>query len=138
MGALDGRIAIITGAGRGIGREHALLFASEGAKLVINDLGGAVDGSGDDRSAAQQVADEVIALGGEAIANTDDIASWEGGKRLIDQAIEHFGDLHVLVNNAGILRDRVLINVRRGLGFSHPCALEGSLRPNSSRRRLLA
>ena len=111
MGALDGRIAIITGAGRGIGREHALLFASEGAKLVINDLGGAVDGSGDDRSAAQQVADEVIALGGEAIANTDDIASWEGGKRLIDQAIEHFGDLHVLVNNAGILRDRVLINM---------------------------
>ncbi len=111
MGALDGRVAIITGAGRGIGREHALLFASEGAKLVINDLGGAVDGSGDDRGAAQQVADEIVALGGEAIANTDDIASWDGGKRLIDQAIEHFGDLHVLVNNAGILRDRVLINM---------------------------
>ena len=111
MGALDGRVAIITGAGRGIGREHALLFASEGAKLVINDLGGAVDGSGDDRGAAQQVADEIVALGGEAVANTDDIASWDGGKRLIDQAIEHFGDLHVLVNNAGILRDRVLINM---------------------------
>ncbi|MEI7479925.1 MAG: SDR family oxidoreductase [Actinomycetes bacterium] len=111
MGALDGRVAIITGAGRGIGREHALLFASEGAKLVINDLGGAVDGSGDDRGAAQQVADEIIALGGEAVANTDDIASWDGGKRLIDQAIETFGDLHVLVNNAGILRDRVLINM---------------------------
>jgi NAD(P)-dependent dehydrogenase (short-subunit alcohol dehydrogenase family) len=108
---LDGRVAIITGAGRGIGREHALLFASEGAKLVINDLGGAVDGSGDDRGAAQQVADEIVALGGEAVANTDDIASWDGGKRLIDQAIEHFGDLHVLVNNAGILRDRVLINM---------------------------
>ena len=111
MGALDGRVAIITGAGRGIGREHALLFASEGAKLVINDLGGAVDGSGDDRGAAQLVADEIVALGGEAIANTDDVASWDGGKRLIDQAIEHFGDLHVLVNNAGILRDRVLINM---------------------------
>ena len=111
MGALDGRVAIITGAGRGIGREHALLFAQEGAKLVINDLGGAVDGSGDDRGAAEMVADEIRAMGGEAVANTDDIADWEGGKRLIDTAIEHFGDLHVLVNNAGILRDRVLINM---------------------------
>ena len=111
MGALDGRVAIITGAGRGIGREYALLFAQEGAKLVINDLGGAVDGSGDDRGAAEMVADEIRAMGGEAVANTDDIADWEGGKRLIDTAIEHFGDLHVLVNNAGILRDRVLINM---------------------------
>jgi NAD(P)-dependent dehydrogenase (short-subunit alcohol dehydrogenase family) len=111
MGTLDGRIAIITGAGRGIGREHALLFASEGAKVVINDLGGALDGSGDDRSAAQQVADEIIAMGGEAVANTDDITSWEGGKRLVDTALEAFGDLHVLVNNAGILRDRVHINM---------------------------
>ncbi len=111
MGALDGRVAIITGAGRGIGREHALLFAQEGAKLVINDLGGAVDGSGDDRGAAEMVADEIRAMGGEAVANTDDIADWEGGKCLIDTAIEHFGDLHVLVNNAGILRDRVLINM---------------------------
>lgn len=111
MGALDGRIAIITGAGRGIGREHALLFASEGAKVVVNDLGGAVDGSGDDRSPAQQVVDEIVAMGGEAIANDDDIADWEGGKRLVDSAIEAFGDLHVLVNNAGILRDRVLINM---------------------------
>ncbi len=111
MGALDGRVAIITGAGRGIGREHALLFASEGAKVVVNDLGGAVDGSGDDRSPAQQVVDEIKAMGGEAIANDDDIADWEGGKRLIDSAIETFGDLHVLVNNAGILRDRVLINM---------------------------
>jgi len=111
MGALDGRVAIITGAGRGIGREHALLFAAEGAKLVINDLGGAVDGSGDDRSPAQQVVDEVIAMGGEAIVNGDDIADWEGGQRLIQSAIDAFGDLHVLVNNAGILRDRVLINM---------------------------
>jgi NAD(P)-dependent dehydrogenase (short-subunit alcohol dehydrogenase family) len=111
MGALDGRVAIITGAGRGIGREHALLFAQEGAKLVINDLGGAVDGSGDDRGAAEMVADEIRAMGGEAVANTDDIADWEGGKRLIDTAIANFGDLHVLVNNAGILRDRVLINM---------------------------
>ncbi len=111
MGALDGRIAIITGAGRGIGREHALLFAAEGAKVVVNDLGGALDGSGDDRTPAQQVADEIVAAGGEAVASTDDITDWEGGKRLVDTAIEAFGDVNVLVNNAGILRDRVLVNM---------------------------
>ena len=111
MGALEGRVAIITGAGRGIGREHALLFAAEGAKVVINDLGGAADGSGGDVSAAQQVADEITAMGGEAVANGDSVSSWEGAQRLINQAIETFGDLHVLVNNAGILRDRVLVNM---------------------------
>ena len=111
MGALDGRIAIITGAGRGIGREYALLFAAEGAKVVVNDLGGTLDGSGDDVSAAQQVVDEIVAAGGEAVANHDDVTDWEGGKRLIDTAIDTYGDLHVLVNNAGILRDRVLINM---------------------------
>ncbi len=111
MGALDGRIAIITGAGRGIGREHALLFASEGAKVVVNDLGGAVDGSGDDRSQAQRVVDEILKAGGEAVANTDDVTDWEGGKRLVDAAVESFGGLDVLINNAGILRDRVLVNM---------------------------
>jgi NAD(P)-dependent dehydrogenase (short-subunit alcohol dehydrogenase family) len=111
MGALDGRVAIITGAGRGIGREHALLFASEGAKVVVNDLGGAIDGSGDDRSPAQQVVDEIKDMGGEAVANADNITDWEGGQRLINTAVEAFGDLHVLVNNAGILRDRVLVNM---------------------------
>jgi len=111
MGALDGRIAIITGAGRGIGREYALLFAAEGAKVVVNDLGGTLDGTGDDVSAAQQVVDEIVAAGGEAVANHDDVTDWEGGKRLIDTAVETFGDVHVLVNNAGILRDRVLINM---------------------------
>src|SRR3989454_12787311 len=111
MGVLQGRVAIITGAGRGIGREHALLFASEGAKVVVNDLGGAMDGSGDDRTPAQQVADEIKGMGGEAVANADNVADWEGGQRLINSAIEAFGDLHVLVNNAGILRDRVLVNM---------------------------
>jgi NAD(P)-dependent dehydrogenase (short-subunit alcohol dehydrogenase family) len=111
MGALDGRVAIITGAGRGIGREHALLFASEGAKVVVNDLGGAIDGSGDDRSPAEQVVDEIKAMGGEAISNADNVADWEGGQRLVNAAVEAFGDLHVLVNNAGILRDRVLVNM---------------------------
>ncbi|HET7718798.1 MAG TPA: SDR family oxidoreductase, partial [Acidimicrobiales bacterium] len=90
---------------------HALLFAAEGAKVVVNDLGGAVDGSGDDRTPAEQVVDEIEAAGGEAVANADDVASWDGGRRLIETAVETFGDLHVLVNNAGILRDRVLVNM---------------------------
>jgi len=111
MGALEGRVAIITGAGRGIGREHALLFAAEGAKVVVNDLGGAPDGSGVDTSSAQLVVDEITAAGGQAVANSDDITDWEGGKRLIDTAVDAFGGLHVLVNNAGILRDRVLVNM---------------------------
>jgi NAD(P)-dependent dehydrogenase (short-subunit alcohol dehydrogenase family) len=111
MGALEGRVAIITGAGRGIGREHALLYAQEGAKVVVNDLGGAMDGTGDDRTPAEQVVAEIQSMGGEAIANADNVADWEGGQRLINAAIEAFGDLHVLVNNAGILRDRVLVNM---------------------------
>jgi NAD(P)-dependent dehydrogenase (short-subunit alcohol dehydrogenase family) len=111
VGALEGRVAIITGAGRGIGREHALLFASEGAKVVVNDLGGAVDGSGDDRTAAEQVVDEIRSFGGQAIPNGDDIASVEGAQQLVDAAVAEFGDLHALVNNAGILRDKMLVNM---------------------------
>jgi NAD(P)-dependent dehydrogenase (short-subunit alcohol dehydrogenase family) len=111
MGALDGRVAIITGAGRGIGREHALLFASEGAKVVVNDLGCAVNGSGDDRTAAQKVVDEVKELGGDAVANIEDVSDWNGGHQLITAALEAFGDLHILVNNAGIIGDRVLVNM---------------------------
>ncbi|HUZ10857.1 MAG TPA: SDR family oxidoreductase [Acidimicrobiales bacterium] len=111
MDTLRDRVAIITGAGRGIGREHALLFAAEGAKVVVNDLGGAPDGSGSDATPAQQVADEITAAGGQAVANADDISSWEGAERLVKQAVDTFGDLHVLVNNAGILRDRMLVNM---------------------------
>jgi len=111
VGALEGRVAIITGAGRGLGREHALLFAAEGAKVIVNDLGGAIDGSGDDRTAAEQVVDEIRAFGGEAQSNGDDVASVEGAKSLVDSAVAAFGDLHVLVNNAGILRDRMLVNM---------------------------
>jgi NAD(P)-dependent dehydrogenase (short-subunit alcohol dehydrogenase family) len=111
---LAGRVAIITGAGRGIGREHALLFAKEGAKVVVNDLGGDPDGTGANRAPAQQVVDEIIAAGGEAVANYDDVADWEGAQRLINQAVDTFGDLHVLVNNAGILRDRMLANMSEG------------------------
>jgi len=111
MGALDGRVAIITGAGRGIGREHALLFAAEGAKVVVNDVGGANDGTGADSTPAQQVCNEVIAMGGEAVANYDSVSDWEGAQRMVNQAVETFGDLDILVNNAGILRDRVLVNM---------------------------
>jgi NAD(P)-dependent dehydrogenase (short-subunit alcohol dehydrogenase family) len=111
MGALQGRVAIITGAGRGIGREHALLFAAEGAKVVVNDLGGANDGTGTDATPAQQVVDEIKTAGGEAIANYDNVADWEGAQRMINAAVETFGDLDILVNNAGILRDRVLVNM---------------------------
>ncbi len=107
----DGRVAIVTGAGRGIGREHALSLAYHGAKVVVNDLGGNVDGSGGDLSPAQQVVDEIKAFGGEAVANGDSVSSWEGAQRLINIAVETFGDLHVLVNNAGILRDRMLTNM---------------------------
>ncbi len=111
MGALEGRVAVITGAGRGLGREHALLFAAEGARLVINDLGGGPDGSGSDATPAQQVVEEIRAAGGEAVANSDDVTSAEGAQRMIQQAIDAFGALHVLVNNAGILRDRTIVNM---------------------------
>src|SRR5258706_1077530 len=110
-GICSGRIAVVTGAGRGIGREHALSLAREGAKVVVNDLGGNVDGTGDDLSPAQQVVAEITGAGGEAVANGDDVSSWEGAQRLINTAIETFGDLHVVVNNAGILRDRMLTNM---------------------------
>ena len=114
MGALDGRVAIITGAGRGLGREHALLFAAEGASVVVNDLGGGPDGSGSDASPAQQVVAEIRAAGGQAVANTGDITSADGADQLIRQAIDEFGALHVLVNNAGILRDRMIVNMTDG------------------------
>ncbi|MDQ3572307.1 MAG: SDR family oxidoreductase [Actinomycetota bacterium] len=108
MGSLEGRVAAITGAGRGIGREHALLFASEGAKVVVNDLGSAGDGSGSDASAAQAVVDEITAAGGEAVAHTDDISTWHGASSLVGAAVDSFDRLDVLVNNAGILRDAFL------------------------------
>ena len=111
MGSLDGRVAVITGAGRGLGREHALLFASEGAKVVVNDLGGSPDGTGADASPAEETAADIRAMGGEAIANHDDVTDAEGAQRMINSAIEHFGTINVLVNNAGILRDRMVFSM---------------------------
>ncbi|MDN2496838.1 SDR family NAD(P)-dependent oxidoreductase [Nocardia nova] len=102
---MDGRVAVITGAGRGIGREHALLFAREGAAVVVNDLGGSNAGEGADAGPAQQVVEEIRAAGGKAVANTDNVAQWDGAKNLVDQAISEFGTLDVVINNAGILRD---------------------------------
>jgi NAD(P)-dependent dehydrogenase (short-subunit alcohol dehydrogenase family) len=107
-GALEGRVCAITGAGRGIGREHALLFASEGALLVINDLGAAPDGTGADTSAAQAVVDEI---GSDAVAHTEDISTWEGARTLIQTAVDQFGRLDVLINNAGILRDAFIASM---------------------------
>jgi NAD(P)-dependent dehydrogenase (short-subunit alcohol dehydrogenase family) len=111
MGLCDDRVAIVTGAGRGIGREHALLLAAQGAKVVVNDLGGSMDGSGDDAGPAQQVVDEIVAAGGQAVANTDDVSDWSAAERLVQTAVDAFGRLDVLVNNAGILRDRMLVNM---------------------------
>jgi NAD(P)-dependent dehydrogenase (short-subunit alcohol dehydrogenase family) len=108
---LAGRVAVVTGAGRGIGREHALMLAAHGAKVMVNDVGGAVDGSGNDITPARQVIDEIRAAGGTAIANGDDISDWEGAQRLVKQALDEFGGLDVVVNNAGILRDRMLVNM---------------------------
>jgi NAD(P)-dependent dehydrogenase (short-subunit alcohol dehydrogenase family) len=111
MGLLDEKVAIVTGAGRGIGREHALALAHEGAKVLVNDLGGSAAGEGSDQSPAQQVADEITSAGGEAAANYDDVADFRGAENMVNQAVEQFGKLHILVNNAGILRDRMLVNL---------------------------
>ena len=107
----EGRVAIVTGAARGVGREHALGLARHGARVIVNDLGGAVDGTGTDKSPAQQVVEEIKAMGGEAVVNGDDVSSWNGAKNMIDQAVDTFGTLDVVVNNAGILRDRMLVNM---------------------------
>jgi NAD(P)-dependent dehydrogenase (short-subunit alcohol dehydrogenase family) len=110
-GLCTGRVVVITGAGNGIGRAHALAFAAQGAKVVVNDLGGSRDGTGASAGPAQAVADEITAAGGEAVANTDDISSWAGAERLIGQAVDTFGGLDVVVNNAGILRDRMIVTM---------------------------
>ena len=110
-GMCEGRVCIITGAGRGIGREYALMLAEQGAKVVVNDLGGARDGTSADTGPAQQVVEEIKAMGGEAIANTDDVSDFEAAGRMVQSAVDTFGGLDVVINNAGILRDRMLTNM---------------------------
>jgi NAD(P)-dependent dehydrogenase (short-subunit alcohol dehydrogenase family) len=107
----EGRVAIVTGAARGVGREHALALAQHGAKVIVNDLGAAVDGTGADTGPAQKVVEEIKAMGGEAEVNGDDVSSFSGAKNMVDQAISTFGKLDIVVNNAGILRDRMLVNM---------------------------
>ena len=111
MGLLDGKVAIVTGAGNGIGRAEALLFAREGARVVVNDLGAARDGEGHDGSVAQSVVDAIRAAGGEAVVNEDSVATLEGAQRIVQTAVDAFGGVDVLVNNAGILRDKSFLKM---------------------------
>ena len=111
MGICDGRVVVITGAGRGLGRAHALAFAAEGAKVVVNDLGASLQGQGIDLSPAQEVVNEIVAAGGEAIVNGDDISDWDGAGSLVQSAIDTFGGLDTVVTNAGIVRDRMFVNM---------------------------
>jgi NAD(P)-dependent dehydrogenase (short-subunit alcohol dehydrogenase family) len=111
MGELDGRVAVITGAGRGIGREHALLFAEQGARVIVNDFDVPLEPGDDDGGSAEEVVSEIRSRGGIAVASTDDVATWEGGRAVVRAAIGSFGELHVVVNNAGFLRDRLVVNM---------------------------
>ncbi len=111
MGRLDGAVALVTGAGHGLGRAHALFLAKEGARVVVNDMGGDIHGIGQSLTPAQTVAAEIRAVGGEAVVNGADVSDWTQAKAMVEQALDEFGDLHVLVNNAGILRDRTLANM---------------------------
>ncbi|HKA05363.1 MAG TPA: SDR family oxidoreductase [Acidimicrobiales bacterium] len=111
MGICEGRVVVVTGAGRGIGRAHALAFAAEGARVVVNDVGAALDGAGADTAPAAEVVAEIEAAGGEAVANTDDVSDWDGARRLLETALDAFDGLHTLVCNAGIVRDRMIVNM---------------------------
>ena len=111
MGALDGRVAVITGAAGGLGREYAALFAAEGARLVLNDIGAARDGSGNDPSIVSTLVDEIAATGADAVGNAEDIATMEGALRVLEQALDSYGEVHALVNSGGMLRDRMFVNM---------------------------
>jgi len=109
--SLEGKIAIVTGSGRGIGREIAMMMASEGARVVVNDVGGSVDGTGEDLGPAEDTVRAIRDQGGEAIANTDSVATWDSAHRIVEAAVDSFGGIDIVVNNAGILRDRFIFNM---------------------------
>lgn len=111
MGSLDGRVAVITGAAGGLGHEYAALFAAEGARLVLNDIGAARDGSGNDPQVVQRLVDEIRATGAEAVGNAEDISTMDGARRVLDQALDAYGEVHALVNSGGMLRDRMFVNM---------------------------
>jgi NAD(P)-dependent dehydrogenase (short-subunit alcohol dehydrogenase family) len=111
MGICDGRVVIVTGGGRGLGRAHALAFAADGARVVVNDLGASLEGDATDESPGQEVVNEIVAAGGEAVVNGDDVSDWDGAGRMVAQAIDTFGGLDTVVCNAGIVRDRMLVNM---------------------------
>jgi NAD(P)-dependent dehydrogenase (short-subunit alcohol dehydrogenase family) len=111
MGICDGRVVVVTGGGRGLGRAHSLAFAAEGAKVVVNDLGASLSGDTTEESPGQEVVDEIVAAGGEAVVNGDDVSDWDGAGRMVAQAIDTFGGLDTVVCNAGIVRDRMLVNM---------------------------
>ena len=111
MGICDGRVVIVTGAGRGLGRAHALAFAAEGAAVVVNDVGASLTGEGEDLTPAAEVVAEIEAAGGQAIVNADDVSDWDAAGRMVQQAIDHFGRLDTMVCNAGIVRDRMIVNM---------------------------
>src|SRR5260221_13572510 len=110
-GICEGRVVVVPGAGRGIGRAHELAFAAEGALVVVNDIGAELDGAGGSASPAQEVVAEIEAAGGRAVVNGDDIADWSGAERLVQHAVDVFGGLDVVVNNAGVVRDRMFANI---------------------------
>ena len=123
-GLCEGRVAIVTGGARGIGREYCLMLAQEGAKVVVNDLGGARDGVGADLGPADAVVEEIKAMGGEAVANGADVSDWDQAKAMIAQAVQMFGKLDVLINNAGILRDRMLVVHEKSFAESNLLSLK--------------
>jgi len=138
-GICDGRVVIVTGSGRGIGRGHALEFARQGAKVVVNDLGAEPNGTGSSEGPAGEVVDAIRAMGGEAVANGDDVSDFEGAGRLVQTAIDTFGGLDVVVNNAGILRDRMLVSMSEAeFDAVIKVHLKGTFRTHASRRQLLA
>ena len=135
MGSLDGRVAVITGAAGGLGREYAALFAAEGARLVLNDIGAARDGSGNDPSIVQSLVDDIAGSGANAVGNAEDISTMDGARRVLEQALDTYGEVHALVNSGGMLRDRMFVNMDED---EWDAIIRGHLRAHFCPTRVLA